>query len=66
MAELDLLTDLIAAARRAGADAADALHVESAALSVAQAEWEYVRPFLDLKARVDGLRWELATPMRAT
>ena len=36
MAELDLLTDLIAAARRAGADAADALYVESAALSVAQ------------------------------
>jgi PmbA protein len=36
VAEFDLLTDLIAAARRAGADAADALHVESAAVSVAQ------------------------------
>jgi PmbA protein len=36
VAELDLLSDLIAAARRAGADAADALHVESAAVSVAQ------------------------------
>ncbi len=36
MADLNLLTDLIAAARRAGADAADALHVESAALSVAE------------------------------
>ena len=35
-----------------------------AALSVPRDEWEYVRPFLDLKARVDGLRWELATPMR--
>ncbi len=35
-----------------------------AALVVPQREWEYVRPFLDLKARVDGLRWELATPMR--
>jgi PmbA protein len=36
VAELDLLTDLIAAARRAGADAADALYVESAAVSVAE------------------------------
>ncbi len=36
MAEFDLLADLIVAARRAGADAADALFVESAALSVAQ------------------------------
>ena len=31
---LNLLTDLIARARRAGADAADALYVESAALEV--------------------------------
>jgi len=31
-ANLDLLTDLIARARRAGADAADALMVESASL----------------------------------
>ncbi len=36
MADLDLLADLIAAARRAGADAADALHVESVAVSVAE------------------------------
>ena len=36
MADPDLLHDLIAKARRAGADAADALHVESAAVSVAQ------------------------------
>lgn len=36
MADLDLLADLIAAARRAGAEAADALYVESAAVSVAQ------------------------------
>ena len=36
MADLDLLADLIAAARRAGADAADALHVESAAVSLAE------------------------------
>jgi PmbA protein len=36
VAELDLLTDLITAARRAGADAADALYVESAAVSVAE------------------------------
>ncbi len=35
-----------------------------AAISVPQDEWEYVRPFLELKGRVDGLRWELATPMR--
>jgi hypothetical protein len=37
-----------------------------AALCVPRAEWEYVHPFLDLKARVDGLHWELATPMRTT
>jgi PmbA protein len=36
VAELDLLADLIAAARRAGADSADALYVESAAVSVAE------------------------------
>jgi PmbA protein len=36
VADLDLLADLIAAARRAGADAADALHVQSAAVSVAR------------------------------
>lgn len=36
-----------------------------AALVVDPAEWEYVQPFLDLKARVEGLQWELATPMRA-
>ena len=36
MADLDLLHDLIAKARRAGADAADALHVESAAVSLAE------------------------------
>ncbi len=35
-----------------------------AALSIQPGEWEFVRPFLDLKGRVDGLRWELATPMR--
>lgn len=35
-----------------------------AALSVAPEEWEYVRAFLDLKARVEGLQWELATPLR--
>jgi hypothetical protein len=35
-----------------------------AALSVDPGEWEYVRAFLDLKARVEGLQWELATPMR--
>ena len=35
-----------------------------AALSIAPAEWEFVAPFLDLKSRADGLRWELATPMR--
>lgn len=37
-----------------------------AAFSVPPAEWEYVQPFLDLKSRVEGLRWELATPMRAS
>lgn len=35
-----------------------------AAFSVPRDQWEYVRPFLDLKSRADGLRWELATPMR--
>lgn len=35
-----------------------------AALAVDPREWEYVRSFLDLKARVEGLQWELATPMR--
>jgi hypothetical protein len=35
-----------------------------AALLVPPAEWEYVRPFLDLKSRAEGLQWELATPMR--
>lgn len=35
-----------------------------AALSVPVDEWEYVRAFLDLKSRVEGLQWELATPMR--
>lgn len=29
-------------------------------------EWEYVQPFLDLRERAEGLRWELATPMRVT
>ena len=33
---LDLLSDLLAKARKAGADAADAVHVESASLSIAQ------------------------------
>lgn len=37
-----------------------------AALSVPVEEWEYVRSFLDLKERVEGLRWELATPMRVS
>jgi hypothetical protein len=37
-----------------------------AALAVAPAEWEYVRAFLDLKARAEGLLWELATPLRAS
>lgn len=36
-----------------------------AAFSVAATEWEYVHAFLDLKARVEGLQWELATPLRA-
>jgi PmbA protein len=36
MTALDLLGELVAAARRAGADAADALHVESASLSVSR------------------------------
>lgn len=35
-----------------------------AALAVPRREWEYVRPFLDLKSRAEGLQWELATPMR--
>jgi hypothetical protein len=35
-----------------------------AALAVDPREWEYVRAFLDLKARVEGLQWELATPLR--
>jgi hypothetical protein len=35
-----------------------------AALSIDPAEWEYVRPFLDLRSRATGLQWELATPMR--
>ena len=35
-----------------------------AAMSVAPAEWEYVRPFLDLRARATALQWELATPLR--
>jgi hypothetical protein len=37
-----------------------------AALLVAPEEWEYVRSFLDLKSRAEGLQWELATPMRVT
>jgi hypothetical protein len=36
-----------------------------AALSVPPEEWEYVRAFLQLKARVENLQWELATPLRA-
>ncbi|MGK7863628.1 TldD/PmbA family protein [Falsiroseomonas sp. E2-1-a4] len=36
MSELDLLSDLVAAARRAGADSADALHVQNASLSVSR------------------------------
>lgn len=36
-----------------------------AALSIPPQEWQYVEPFLDLKARVEGLQWELATPLRA-
>lgn len=36
MSHLDLLSDLVAAARRAGADAADALLVENASLSVSR------------------------------
>jgi len=35
-----------------------------AALSVPPQEWQYVQPFLDLKGRVEGLQWELATPLR--
>lgn len=35
-----------------------------AALLVPPSEWEYVNPFLDLRARTTDLRWELATPMR--
>ncbi|MCW2960054.1 MAG: hypothetical protein JWM25_1018 [Thermoleophilia bacterium] len=35
-----------------------------AALQVTQPEWEYVRAFLDLRSRAEGLQWELATPMR--
>ncbi|MCW2955609.1 MAG: hypothetical protein JWO69_478 [Thermoleophilia bacterium] len=35
-----------------------------AALQVDAVEWEYVQPFLDLRSRVEGLQWELATPMR--
>ncbi len=34
MSNLDVLADLVAAAKRAGADSADALHVENASLSV--------------------------------
>ncbi len=36
-----------------------------AAFAVAPHEWQYVGAFLDLKARVEGLGFELATPMRA-
>jgi len=36
VSELDLLSDLVAAARRAGADSADALHVQNASLSVSR------------------------------
>lgn len=36
MSELDLLSQLVAAARRAGADSADALHVQNASLSVSR------------------------------
>jgi len=36
MSNLDVLADLVAAAKRAGADSADALHVENASLSVAR------------------------------
>jgi hypothetical protein len=36
-----------------------------AALAVDPGEWEYVRPFLDLRSRTSALQWELATPMRA-
>lgn len=36
-----------------------------AALAVTRDEWEFVRPFLDLKQRTGALQWELATPMRA-
>jgi hypothetical protein len=35
-----------------------------AALSVEVEEWEYVESFLDLRSRAEGLRFELATPMR--
>jgi hypothetical protein len=35
-----------------------------AAMAVEPAEWEYVHAFLELKSRVEGLQWELATPMR--
>jgi hypothetical protein len=37
-----------------------------AAMAVDPAEWEYVRPFLELQERAGHLRWELATPLRAT
>jgi len=36
MSNLEVLADLVAAAKRAGADSADALHVENASLSVAR------------------------------
>lgn len=35
-----------------------------AALALEPTEWEYARAFLDLKSRAEGLRWELATPLR--
>jgi hypothetical protein len=35
-----------------------------AAMSVEAGEWEYVQAFLDLRSRAEGLRYELATPMR--
>ncbi|MBC7461690.1 MAG: hypothetical protein H7287_10045 [Thermoleophilia bacterium] len=35
-----------------------------AALSVDVEEWEYVEAFLDLRSRTEGLRYEVATPMR--
>lgn len=36
-----------------------------AAFAVDPKEWEYIKPFLELKERIEGLQWELATPLRS-